>query len=414
MDLLGFMAFFLDPDNSNFNRDCLEEIMKKNGSKKVEIFDTTLRDGEQAAGTRLNPDQKLKIAKQLEKLGVDIIEAGFPASSPGDMKAVKLISKEIKGSVITGLSRAVKSDIDLLWDSVKKAEESRIHIVLGSSDKHISGKFNSSREDVLYRGVEAVKHAKKYTNQVEYSTEDASRSDFDYLCKVIEEVIKAGATVVNIPDTVGWAIPDEFGSLIYRIRERIPLTDRVKLSVHCHNDMGLATSNTLAAIKNGVDQVEVTMNGIGERAGNASLEEIAMILNRREDYYKRDTNIILPELLKTSKMVSSMMSIPVQPNKAVVGKNAFSHSSGIHQDGILKEADTYEIIPPSLLGVTKHNIILTARSGKHALKHSLKEIDIDINGTQLKEFYSEFLRYADTKQNVSSEELRSIYNSFSR
>lgn len=382
------------------------------GSKKVEIFDTTLRDGEQAAGTRLNALQKLEIAKQLEKLNVDVIEAGFPSSSPGDMEAVKLISTQIKGPVITGLSRAVKSDIDSLWESVKFAEQNRIHIVLGSSDKHINGKFRSNREDILYRGIEAVKHAKKYTNQVEYSTEDASRSDFDYLCHVVEEVIKAGATVINIPDTVGWAIPEEFGSLIYKIKDRVPLTDKIKLSVHCHNDLGMATSNTLAAIKNGVDQVEVTMNGIGERAGNASLEEVVMSINRRSDYYDRYTNIDLTELLKTSQLVSKMMEIPVQHNKAIVGKNAFSHSSGIHQDGILKETDTYEIIPPELLGLTKHKIVLTARSGKHALKHSLSNIGINLNTKDLKSFYISFLSFADTKKHVSNDDLINLYNDF--
>lgn len=382
------------------------------GSERVEIFDTTLRDGEQAAGTRLNPLEKLEIARQLQKLNVDIIEAGFPASSPGDMEAVKMIAKEIKGPVITGLSRAVEKDIDQLWDAVRYAERNRIHIVLGSSDKHISGKFRSSREDVMSRGVQAVKYAKRYTEQVEYSTEDASRSDFDYLCRVVEEVIKAGATVVNIPDTVGWAIPEEFGSLIGRIKERVPLTDNVTLSVHCHNDLGMATSNTLAAIKNGARQVEVTMNGIGERAGNASLEEVVMSLNRREDYYNAKTDINIAELLKTSKMVSQKMELPVQANKAIVGKNAFAHSSGIHQDGILKQSDTYEIIPPALLGLDDHEIVLTARSGKHALQHNLNKIGVDLEGYTLQQFYKIFLDFADTKKNVTSDHLRALFTDF--
>ncbi|MGL1893955.1 MAG: 2-isopropylmalate synthase [Spirochaetaceae bacterium] len=386
--------------------------MKEIGSEKVEIFDTTLRDGEQAAGTRLNSLQKLAIAKQLQKLKVDVIEAGFPASSPGDMEAVKLISKEIRGPVIAGLSRAVKSDIDGLWEAIKEAEQSRIHIVLGSSDKHISGKFSSTRDEVLRRGVDAVKHAKQYTDQVEYSTEDASRSDFDYLCHVVESVIKAGATVVNIPDTVGWAIPDEFGSLIYKLKERVPITDRAVISVHCHNDLGMATSNTMAAIKSGVGQVEVTMNGIGERAGNASLEEVVMLLNRRSDFYGKSTNIDLSELLPTSALVSEMMELPIQANKAIVGKNAFSHSSGIHQDGILKQSDTYEIIPPQLLGLNKHQIILTARSGKHALKHILGEIGINLSKLELKKFYSKYLSLADTKKQVSKNDLLKLYTSY--
>lgn len=381
------------------------------GSERVQVFDTTLRDGEQAAGSRLDPYQKLEIARQLNKLNVDVIEAGFPASSPGDMEAVKLISRSIKGPVITGLARAVEKDIDQLWEAVCKAEQSRIHIVLGSSDKHISGKFSSSREEVLQRGVDAVKYAKKLTDQVEYSTEDASRSDFNYLCRVVEEVIKAGATVVNIPDTVGWAIPEEFGSLIRRIKERVPLTDKALISVHCHNDLGFATANTMSAIKNGAQQVEVTINGIGERAGNASLEEVIMLLNRRGDYYNKNTNVDISELLTTSKMVSRMMELPVQANKAIVGKNAFAHSSGIHQDGILKQTDTYEIIPPELLGLDKHEIVLTARSGKHALKHSYNKLGIDLCDKELKKLYPLFLNFADSHKSISSNDLMGLYQS---
>lgn len=383
--------------------------MMKAEMEKISVLDTTLRDGEQAAGSRLDPMQKLEIAKQLKKLRVDIIEAGFPASSPGDMEAVKLISREVKGPVITGLARAVEKDIDLLWESVKEAQNSRIHIVLGSSDNHIEGKFSSSREAVKQRGIDAVKYASKYTSNIEYSTEDASRSDFDYLCSVIEGVIKAGATVVNIPDTVGWAVPDEFGPLIKRIRERVPATDNAVLSVHCHNDLGFATSNTMAAIKNGAGQVEVTVNGIGERAGNASLEEMAMLLETRGDYYKRNTNLDIKEILKTSRMVSEMMELPVQANKAVVGENAFAHSSGIHQDGLLKRSDTYEIISPYLLGIDDHQIILTARSGKHAVRHTLAKKGIMLEGRRLVDFYSYFLKNADKKKSLSPEELQDLY-----
>lgn len=382
------------------------------GSERITVLDTTLRDGEQAAGSRLSSGEKLDIARQLQKLRVDVIEAGFPASSPGDMEAVKLIAREIKGPVITGLARAVKSDIDHLWESVKKAERNRIHIVLGSSDKHIEGKFSSSRDEILQRGVDAVKYAAKYTPDIEYSTEDASRSDFDYLCRVVEDVIKAGATVVNIPDTVGWAVPEEFGSLIKRIKEKVPATDKAVLSVHCHNDLGFATSNTMAAIKNGARQVEVTVNGIGERAGNASLEEMAMLLKTREDYYNSRTNLDFGQILETSRMVSDLMELPVQANKAVVGKNAFAHSSGIHQDGLLKQADTYEIIPPGLLGIDDHNIVLTARSGKHAVKHSLSKHGIEIGEDRLKSFYTRFLKFADTRKSVTPDELQDLYFRF--
>jgi 2-isopropylmalate synthase len=374
-------------------------------SKNITIFDTTLRDGEQVPGAKLGCKEKLVIAQQLIRLGVDVIEAGFPASSPGDREAVTQIAKNVKGAIITGLARAVKSDIDALWQAVRHAERPRIHIVLGASDIHVNQKLRINRDQCLEMGVEAVKYAKRFTQDVEYSTEDASRSDFAYLCRVIEAVIQAGATVVNIPDTVGYAIPEEFGALIRRIREKVPATDKISLSVHCHNDLGLATINTLAAVKNGVDQIEVTVNGIGERAGNAALEEVVAILSTREDYYRCSTNIQLQEITPTSRLVSRLMNIPVQPNKAIVGGNAFSHSSGIHQDGILKNRSNYEIIAPELVGASPHSFVLTARSGKHAVRHRLRELGFELPEQEFKELHKKFLRMADKQKQVSDEDL---------
>ncbi len=373
--------------------------------KNIIIFDTTLRDGEQVPGAKLGCTEKLIIAEQLVRLGVDVIEAGFPASSPGDQEAVTQIARKVKGPVITGLARAVKSDIDALWQAVSHAERPRIHIVLGTSDIHVQKKFSVNRDQCLEMGVEAVKYAKRFTKDVEYSTEDASRSDFDYLCRVIAAVIKAGATVINIPDTVGYAVPEEFGSLISRIREQVPATDKVSLSVHCHNDMGLATINTLAAIKNGVDQVEVTVNGIGERAGNAALEEVVAVLKTREDYYNSCTNINMREIIPASRLVSRLMNIPVQPNKAIVGGNAFSHSSGIHQDGILKDRANYEIIAPEAVGAQRHSFVLTARSGKHAVRHRLQELGFQLPEQEFRELHRKFLQIADARKQVSDEDL---------
>ncbi|MBN1799229.1 MAG: 2-isopropylmalate synthase [Spirochaetales bacterium] len=380
-------------------------------NKRIIIFDTTLRDGEQVPGAKLDCRQKLIIARQLVRLGVDVIEAGFPASSPGDREAVTRIAKEIKGPIITGLARAVKSDIDALWQAVRHAKRPRIHIVLGASDIHVHEKLNINRDQCLKMGVEAVRYAKSLTYDVEYSTEDASRSDFDYLCRVIETVIKAGATVINIPDTVGYAIPDEFGRLIRRIRKRVPAAAKVGLSVHCHNDLGLATINTLTAVKNGVDQVEVTVNGIGERAGNAALEEVAAILNTRTDYYKSCTNINLREITPTSRLVSRLMNIPVQPNKAIVGGNAFCHSSGIHQDGILKSRANYEIIAPEAVGVQRHSFVLTARSGKHAVRHRLQELGFELPEQQFRDLHRRFLQLADERKQVSDDDLLMLVNS---
>jgi 2-isopropylmalate synthase len=377
-------------------------------SRKIHIFDTTLRDGEQVPGAKLNKRQKIEIAEQLAKLGVDIIEAGFPCSSPEDLQAVKAISEVVKGPVIAGLARAVKEDIDIAWEAVRRAERPRIHAFLGSSDIHLQKKLRRDRETALEMAVQAVRYAKQYCEDVEYSTEDASRTDFDYLCRVIDAAIKAGATVINVPDTVGYAVPEEFGELIKRLKERIPALDHVILSVHCHNDLGLAVANSLAAINHGANQVECTVNGVGERAGNASLEEIAMILKTRQTTFQAYTDIKTKEIYRTSRMVSRVMNVPVQPNKAIVGSNAFAHSSGIHQDGILKDRATYEIIKPEDLGIREHKLVLTARSGRAALRHRLTALGYDLPQADFERVYERFLNVADRKKEISSKDLSSI------
>jgi len=377
-------------------------------SRKIHIFDTTLRDGEQVPGAKLNKKQKIEIAEQLARLGVDVMEAGFPCSSPEDLEAVKAISEVVKGPIVAGLARAVKEDIDIAWEAVRRAERPRIHTFLGSSDIHLQKKLRRDRESALEMAVEAVRYAKRYCEDVEYSTEDASRTDFDYLCRVIDGAVKAGATVINIPDTVGYAIPDEFGDLVHRLKERVPALDHVILSIHCHDDLGLAVPNSLAAIKNGANQVECTVNGVGERAGNASLEEIVMILKTRHAVLQAHTDINIQEIFRTSRLVSRVMNIPVQPNKAIVGSNAFAHSSGIHQDGILKDRATYEIIKPEDLGIREHKIVLTARSGRAALRHRLIALGYDLSGDKFERVYKRFLNVADRKKEISSRDLTSI------
>lgn len=377
-------------------------------SRKIHIFDTTLRDGEQVPGAKLNKKQKIEIAEQLARLGVDVMEAGFPCSSPEDLEAVKAISEVVKGPIVAGLARAVKEDIDIAWEAVRRAERPRIHTFLGSSDIHLQKKLRRDRDSALEMAVEAVRYAKRYCEDVEYSTEDASRTDFDYLCRVIDGAVKAGATVINIPDTVGYAIPDEFGDLVHRLKERVPALDHVILSIHCHDDLGLAVPNSLAAIKNGANQVECTVNGVGERAGNASLEEIVMILKTRHAVLQAHTDINIQEIFRTSRLVSRVMNIPVQPNKAIVGSNAFAHSSGIHQDGILKDRATYEIIKPEDLGIREHKIVLTARSGRAALRHRLIALGYDLSGDKFERVYKRFLNVADRKKEISSRDLTSI------
>ncbi len=377
-------------------------------SRKIHIFDTTLRDGEQVPGAKLNKRQKIEIAQQLAKLNVDVIEAGFPCSSPGDLQAVRAISQQVKGPVIAALARAVKEDIDIAWEAVREAERPRLHVFLGSSDIHLQKKLRRDRQSALDMAVGAVRYAKSLCRDIEFSTEDGSRTDFDFLCRMIEAAIQAGATVINVPDTVGYAVPEEFGDLVRRIRETVTSMDNVLLSVHCHNDLGLAVANSIAAIRNGADQVECTVNGIGERAGNASLEEIVMVLKTRFANFQATTQIDTGQIFRTSRMVSRIMNIPVQPNKAIVGENAFAHSSGIHQDGVLKDRTTYEIMRPEDLGIKQHKIVLTARSGRAALKHRLGELGFTLEPEVFERIYNRFIDIADRKKEISGQDLQSI------
>jgi len=372
------------------------------------IFDTTLRDGEQSPGAALNVDEKVEIARALEEMGVDIIEAGFPISSPGDFRAVQRISQEICGCTICGLTRANQKDIDAAAGALKEAAHPRIHTGLGVSDNHIRYKLHTTREEALERGVEAVKHAKKSVEDVQYYAEDAGRADPVYLYRVLEAVINAGATVVNIPDTTGYTPPDEFGALIQGVFENVPNIHRATVSVHCHNDLGMATANTLAGVINGARQVEVTVNGIGERAGNCSLEEVVMALKTRHDLFGLETGINTRHIYPTSRLVSQLTGIPVQPNKAIVGANAFAHSSGIHQDGVLKERTTYEIINPRDVGMPDSEIILSARSGRHGLRHRLAELGYTLDEEQFEKVYQRFLRVADKKKTVDTRDLEAI------
>ncbi|MDY6877061.1 MAG: 2-isopropylmalate synthase [Chloroflexota bacterium] len=379
-----------------------------NAQGRVMIFDTTLRDGEQSPGAALNVSEKLEIARVLEKMGVDIIEAGFPISSPGDFRAVQRISQEIRGCVICGLTRANREDINVAAEALKGAARPRIHTGLGVSDVHIRYKLRTTREGALERGVDAVKHAKRFVDDVQYFVEDAGRADPDYLYRVLEAVIAAGATVVNIPDTTGYTSPGEFGALIRCIVENVPNIHRATISVHCHDDLGLATANTLSGILNGARQAEVTINGIGERAGNCSLEEVVMALKTRRDFFGLDSGINSRHLYPVSRLVSQLTGIPVQPNKAIVGANAFAHSSGIHQDGVLKERTTYEIINPRDVGVPDSEIVLSARSGRSGLRHRLAELGYTLDEEQFEKVYQRFLEVADKKKTVDTRDLEAI------
>jgi 2-isopropylmalate synthase len=372
------------------------------------IFDTTLRDGEQSPGAALNVSEKVEIAHALEEMGVDIIEAGFPISSPGDFRAVQRISREIRGCVICGLTRAVRQDIDAAAEALRDAAYPRIHTGLGVSDVHIRYKLRTTREKALEQGVDAVKHAKKFVEDVQYYTEDAGRADPEYLYRVLQAVIDAGATVVNIPDTTGYSSPGEYGALIRGIQENVPNIHHATISVHCHDDLGMATANTLAGVLNGARQVEVTVNGIGERAGNCSLEEVALALQTRRDLFGLGTGIQARHVYPVSRLVSQMTGIPVQPNKAIVGSNAFAHSSGIHQDGVLKERTTYEIINPRDVGVPDSEIILSARSGRAGLRHRLAELGYSLDEEQFEKVYSRFLEVADKKKTVDTRDLEAI------
>lgn len=378
---------------------------------RVFIFDTTLRDGEQSPGANLNPDQKLAIAWQLARLGVDVIEAGFPLSSPGDFEAVQRIAREVPGPMITALARAARPDIDAVWESVKDAERKQIHMVLSVSDIHIERKLRSTRAEVLKRGTEAVAYARSLCDEVEYSPEDAGRADPDYLYETLEAVIDAGATVVNIPDTTGYTLPHEFGGLIASIKAKVRNIDRALISVHCHNDLGLSTANSVAAVLNGARRVECTVNGIGERAGNASLEEVVMILRTREKSLGLRTGVDTSRLAEVSALVSRQTGIPVQPNKAIVGGNAFAHASGIHQDGVLKDKINYEIIRPEEVGMGESRIVLSPRSGRHAFRFRLAELGYHLTDQTFGRAWEQFLALADRKKDILDRDLAEIVQS---
>ncbi len=376
--------------------------------RKVDIFDTTLRDGEQAPGCRLNQTEKVEIAHQLARLGVDVIEAGFAASSPGDYDAIKTIAQEVQGPVITALARGVKEDIAAAAEAVKPAERARVHIVVSSSDIHLKTKMRKSQDVVLQMAVDSVRYARNLCGEVEYSPEDASRADPDYLCRTLEKVIKAGASVVNIPDTVGFAVPGEWHQMFTDLRNRVPNIDQAKVSVHCHNDLGMAVANSLEVVRAGVDQVEGCFNGLGERAGNASLEEIIMAIHLHPEYYQAYVTINLKEIYRTCHLISKFTGQPIPRNKAVVGGNAFAHASGIHQDGILKDHRNYEIISPGLIGRQSRDIILTTHSGRAALNYRLATLGYRLSPDELKAVYQNFLQVADRKKEVVDEDLRGI------
>lgn len=375
--------------------------------EKVQIFDTTLRDGEQVPGCKLDTNQKLVIANRLDEMGVDVIEAGFPVSSPGDFLSVSEISKIVKNATVCGLTRAVKNDIDVAAAALKYAKKPRIHTGIGTSNSHIVHKLNTTREDIIARAKYAVSYAKSYVEDVEFYAEDAGRTENDFLAKVCEEVIKSGATVLNIPDTTGYCLPEEYGAKIKYLKENVKGIENVIISCHCHNDLGMATANSIAGAINGARQIECTINGIGERAGNTALEEVVMIF-KQHPYLNLDTNINTRELNEMSRLVSDSMGMMVQPNKAIVGANAFSHSSGIHQDGVIKNRETYEIMDPLEVGVNESSIILTARSGRAALAYRAKKVGYELTKIQLDIVYVEFLKFADIKKEVLDTDIHQI------
>lgn len=372
------------------------------------VFDTTLRDGEQSPGASLGVSEKLTIAEQLARLRVDAIEAGFPVSSQAQFDGVRLAASQIKGPAIVALARCIDKDIDVAWEALKPAQRPRIHTFVATSKIHMEKKFRKSEDEILEMAVAGVKRAKSYCEDVEFSPEDSARTGLEFLLRIVEAAIKAGATVINIPDTVGFAMPEQFGALIRTVRERVPNIHKAILSVHCHNDLGMAVANTLAAVHNGAQQVEVTVNGVGERAGNASLEEVVMALKTRADFFGKSTNIDTREILRTSKLVSSLMGIPVQPNKAIVGSNAFAHESGIHQDAVIKDATTYEIMSPQDIGLQSNAIVLGRHSGRHGLKMRLMELGYNLPAPELDHVYQRFLEIADRKKEVFDEDLLAL------
>jgi len=375
---------------------------------RVYIFDTTLRDGEQSPGVSLNKHEKLEIAKQLARLKVDIIEAGFPIASKGDFEGVMEIAKRVKGPVIAGLARANKKDIDVAWEAVRYSEHPRIHTFIATSDIHMKYKLKMTPDQVVERAVDAVKYAKKYTSDVEFSAEDAVRSDVKFLIRIFTEAIKAGATVINVPDTVGYTTPWEFGQLIKELKENIPDLDKVVVSVHCHNDLGMAVANSLAAVKNGANQIECAVNGLGERAGNASLEEIVMALNTRKDFFKKECNVDTTQIYRTSRLVSTLTGMPIQPNKAIVGDNAFAHESGIHQHGVLAEKSTYEIMTPESIGLKTNKLVLGKHSGRHAFRKKLEEMGYILTDEEINITFSRFKDLADKKKEVTERDIEAL------
>jgi 2-isopropylmalate synthase len=385
-----------------------KESVMETAQERVFIFDTTLRDGEQSPGASMNPDEKLRIARQLERMGVDIIEAGFPVASEGDFASVRQIALEIRGCQIAGLARANIADIDRAWQAIAEAASPRIHTFISSSDIHLKYQLRKSRAEVLKEACDAVTHACGYTSNVEFSPMDATRSDRGYLCEMIEAVIAAGATTVNIPDTVGYAIPDEFGDLIATLFARVPNIGRAIVSVHCHNDLGLAVANALAAVKRGARQVECTINGIGERAGNSAMEEVVMAIKTRKDLFGLHTGIKTEYIHQTSRLLTQITGIPVQPNKAIVGANAFAHESGIHQDGLIKEKSTYEIMTPQSVGISESNIVLGKHSGRHAIANRLREMGYNPDEEELNRVFVRFKELADMKKEIYDEDLEAI------
>jgi len=381
-------------------------------SEKIYIFDTTLRDGEQVPGCKLNTKEKVELALKLEELGVDIIEAGFPISSPGDFESVKQISKAVKNATVCGLTRAVQKDIEVAAEALKSAARPRIHTGIGSSDIHIKHKFNTTREDILQRAEKGTRLAKNFVDDVEFFAEDAGRADLGFLAKLIETVIKAGATVVNIPDTTGYCLPHQYGEKIAYLLNNVPNIDKAIISCHCHNDLGLSTANSIAGVIAGARQIECTINGIGERAGNTSLEEVVMIIKQHEPSLHLYTDIKTKMLNPVSQLVSDIMRMPVQPNKAVVGSNAFAHSSGIHQDGFLKESTTYEIMTPEEVGAGGSRIVLTARSGRSALAHRFQKLGFEFNRNDIDVLYGQFLKVADKQKEVMDTDLQLLAKSY--
>ena len=377
--------------------------------EKLIIFDTTLRDGEQSPGASMTREEKLRIAKSLERMRVDVIEAGFPVASPGDFEAVRAVARAVKGSTVCALARAVDKDIDRAWEALREAERGRIHTFIATSPIHMKAKLRMEPEQVLEQAVRAVKRARGYTADVEFSPEDAGRSEIDFLCRVIEAVIEAGASTINIPDTVGYNIPDQFGTLIGTLIERVPNSDRAVFSVHCHNDLGLAVANSLAAVRNGARQVECTINGLGERAGNAALEEVVMAVRTRQDVFVCDTGLDTTQIVPTSRLVSTITGFPVQPNKAIVGANAFAHESGIHQDGVLKSRETYEIMRAQEVGWSDNRIVLGKHSGRNAFRTRLHELGVEFQSEQeLNEAFARFKALADKKHEIYDEDLQAL------